>query len=154
MLDSLRFISRDNGRTPMQWDDTAHAGFTHGEPWIAVNPNYKEINAEASTGDSDSVLRHYRRLIELRHELPAVAHGDFTMLLEDHRYVYAFTRHLDDVELLVLGNFSSEQQKVELPDVEAWLASELLITNVSQEQHDDPSLHLAPWESRIYRRER
>ncbi|HET6626782.1 MAG TPA: alpha-glucosidase [Nocardioidaceae bacterium] len=153
VLDSLRFMSRDNGRTPMQWDDTENAGFTTGQPWIGVNPNYKEINAAAQAVDPDSVLRHYQRLVELRHQEPVVVHGDYTLLLEDHPYLFAFTRRLGDVELLVLGNFSGDQQKVEVPDVDAWRAGELLLTNVPQEQHEDPSLHLAPWESRIYRRE-
>jgi oligo-1,6-glucosidase len=154
MLAALRFMSRDNGRTPMQWDDTAHAGFTKGQPWIDVNPNYKEINAEAQAVDEDSVLFHYQRLIQLRHELPVVAHGDFTMLLEEHPYVYAFTRRLEDEELLVLGNFSAEQQQVEVADVESWLAAELLLTNVAQEEPSTASMHLAPWESRIYLRRR
>ncbi|HJR37442.1 MAG TPA: alpha-glucosidase [Nocardioidaceae bacterium] len=154
MLAALRFMSRDYGRTPMQWDDTAHAGFTKGEPWIDVNPNYKEINAAAQAVDEDSVLFHYQRLIQLRHELPVVAHGDFTMLLEDHPYVYAFTRRFQEDELLVLGNFSAEQQQVEVHDVESWLAAELLLTNVAQEEPPTASIHLAPWESRIYLRRR
>jgi len=154
VMEKLRFMSRDNARTPMQWDDTAHAGFTKGEPWIGVNPNYKVINADAQALDEDSVLWHYRRLIQLRHELPVVAHGNFTMLLEDDPCVYAFTRRLGDTELLVLGNFSSQQQRLDVPDVASWLASELLLGNVSREKDDDPPSHLAPWESRIYRRER
>jgi oligo-1,6-glucosidase len=153
ILASLRFMSRDNGRTPMQWDDTIHAGFSTGQPWIGVNPNYEEINAETQVLDKDSVFWHYKRLVELRRTEPVVAHGDFTMLLDDHPYVYAFTRRLDDVELLVLGNFSAEQQPVDLPDVDVWRSSEPLITNVPQEQGKAPSLHLAPWEARVYRRE-
>ena len=154
VLEKLRFMSRDNARTPMQWDDTAHAGFTTGEPWIPVNPNYKEINAEAQSVDEDSVLWHYRRLIELRHELPVVAHGSFTMLLDEHPFVYAFMRCLGNTELLVLGNFSAEQQQVDVPDVASWLASELLLCNVSREPYDHPPSQLAPWESRIYRKDR
>ena len=105
---ALLAMGRDNARTPMQWDASEHAGFTTGTPWLAVNPNHVEINAEAATADPDSVFHHYRRLIELRHTEPVVAHGDFHMLLEDDERVYAFTRRLDDVELLVLGNFSGE----------------------------------------------
>ncbi len=153
VLASLRSMARDNGRTPMQWDDTTYAGFTSGQPWIGVNPNYKEINAAAQTLDKESVFCHYQRLIRLRHTEPVVAHGDFTMLLADHPYVYAFMRRLDDVELLVLGNFCSEQQRVDLPDVDVWLTSDVLLTNVSQEHLDEQSLRLAPWEARIYRRE-
>ena len=79
----------------MQWDDSPHAGFTTGEPWLSVNPNHTEINAAAQYDDPDSVFHHYRRLIELRHDEPAVAHGDFTMLVPDHEQLYAFTRTLD-----------------------------------------------------------
>ncbi len=92
----------------MQWDAGAHAGFTTGTPWLAVNPNHRAINAEAARADPASVFHHYRRLIALRHTEPAVVEGDFTMLLPDDEQVYAFTRRLGDVELLVLGNFSGE----------------------------------------------
>jgi oligo-1,6-glucosidase len=92
---ALGTMSRDNARTPMQWDASRHARFTTGEPWLAVNPNHTEINAEAARADPDSVFHHYRRLIALRHEEPVVAHGDFEMLLEDDERVYAFTRRLD-----------------------------------------------------------
>ena len=108
-------MSRDNARTPMQWDASPHAGFTSGTPWIAVNPNFVDINAEAALADEGSVFHHYRRLIALRHDEPVVAHGDFTMLLADDAVVYAFTRRLDDVELLVLGNFSSEPVTADVP---------------------------------------
>ena len=85
VLATLRKMSRDNARTPMQWDASEHAGFTSGEPWIPVNPNHAEINADAAVADLDSVFHHYRRLIELRHTEPVVAHGDFTMLLPRRR---------------------------------------------------------------------
>ena len=81
MLAALRLRSRDNARTPMQWDGGAAAGFTTGTPWIAVNPNYPEINAAAQIDDPESVFAHFRAVIELRHTDPVVAYGDFTMLL-------------------------------------------------------------------------
>ena len=92
-----------------------HAGFTTGEPWIAVNPNHTEINAEAAVADPGSVFHHYRRLIEFRHEEPAVAEGDFTMLLPDDERIYAFTRRLGDTELLVTANFSADTVTPDLP---------------------------------------
>ncbi len=106
VLDQLRARGRDNARTPMQWDASPHAGFTTGTPWLPVNPNHVEVNAFDARADERSVFHHYRRLIELRHREPVVAHGDFTMLLPDHEFVYAFTRRLDAVELLVLCNVS------------------------------------------------
>jgi oligo-1,6-glucosidase len=154
VLDRLRAKGRDNARTPMQWDGSAHAGFTTGTPWIAVNPNHTEINAEAAMADPDSVFHHYRRLIELRHTEPVVAHGDFTMLLPGDDRVYAFTRRLGDVELLVLGNFSGESMTAGLPDATTWATSDLVISNCPLPDAGRPPLTLQPWEARVYRRTR
>src|SRR5690348_7763606 len=132
VLAALRVKSRDNGRTPMQWDDSPHAGFTTGEPWMPVNPNYDIINAHAERADPDSVLQHYRKLIALRHDLPVVACGDFTMLLPQDPQIYAFTRRLEDVELLVLANFSHKIVDADLPNADDWAASEVLLTNYAQ----------------------
>jgi oligo-1,6-glucosidase len=150
VLAALRAMGRDNARTPMQWDSSAHGGFTTGTPWIPVNPNTAEINAAAQSADPDSVFHHYRRLIELRHTEPVVAHGSFDMLLPDDPHVYAFLRRLDHVELLVLGNFSDQTHDVDLPDAGAWASSEILIANYPdalQPQHT-----LRPWEARVHRR--
>ena len=149
VLTGLRAMGRDNARTPVQWDTSRHAGFTTGTPWIAVNPNYVEINARAALADPDSVFHHYRRLIALRHSEPAVAHGDFTMLLPDHEQLYAFTRRLGAVELLVLGNFSAGTVIAEVLDADGWAEAELLLGN-----HPEPTgdLVLRPWEARVYRR--
>ncbi|MEI4872857.1 hypothetical protein Q8G47_29470, partial [Klebsiella pneumoniae] len=78
-----RHKSRDNARTPVQWDATAHAGFTTGEPWLPVNPDHVEVNVAAQEHDPDSVLGHYRRLIRFRHDEPVVARGDFAMLVPE-----------------------------------------------------------------------
>jgi oligo-1,6-glucosidase len=151
VLAALRAMGRDNGRTPMQWDATSHAGFTSGTPWLAVNPNHVEINAEAAIAAEGSVFHHYRRLIELRHDEPVVAHGDFTMLLPRDPTVYAFTRRLADVELLVLGNFSSEPATADVPAADEWAAAELVLANYPPAD-DAVTLELRPWEARVYRR--
>ena len=143
VLAGMRAMGRDNARTPMQWDASEHAGFTTGIPWLAANPNHSEINAEAATADADSVFHHYRRLIELRHAEPVVAHGEFHMLLPNDERVYAFTRRLDDVELLVLGNFSGETVTAEVD--ESWASAEVLIG-------DGRGLRLEPWEGRVLSR--
>ncbi|MEA2246469.1 MAG: oligo,6-glucosidase [Solirubrobacteraceae bacterium] len=150
VLAAMRRIGRDNARTPMQWDASPNAGFTTGTPWIGVNPNYTEINAAAAADDPDSVFHHYRRLIELRHTEPAVAHGDFTMRMPDDERVYAFTRRLGDVELFVLGNFSGELAPV--PEAVEWAGAELLLGNCTPP--GSPAEHgtLQPWEARVYRR--
>jgi oligo-1,6-glucosidase len=145
-LAAMRGPSRDNARSPVQWDSSPNAGFTAGVPWFDVNPNYREINAEAALADPDSVLWHYQKLITLRHNEPAVANGDFQMLLAQDQQIYAFTRRLDDIELLVLGNLSAEMADPgTLPE---WADAELLIGNVT----DGRTEKLQPWEARVLRR--
>jgi oligo-1,6-glucosidase len=146
VLASLRKMGRDNARTPMQWDDSEHAGFTTGTPWLPVNPNHVEINAAAARADRDSVFHHYRRLIALRRDEPAVAHGDFTMLLPNDERVYAFTRRLGGTELLVLGNFSGDAVVAGLPEAERWAGAEVIVGEAA----GDP-LSLRPWEGRVLR---
>ena len=152
VLKALRAMSRDNSRTPMQWDDSEHAGFTTGTPWMAVNPNYREINAQAAMAASDSAFHHYKRLAQLRRAEPAVAHGDFTMLLAEHEQVYAFTRCHGATTLLVLANFSQHLATAVLPDGESWLDSELLLTNVHMPRPLRAESELQPWECRVHRR--
>ncbi|BCJ41993.1 glucohydrolase [Actinoplanes ianthinogenes] len=152
VLTVLRARGRDNARTPMQWDDSPQAGFTTGTPWLAVNPNYPEINAAAQRADPDSVFHYYRRLIELRHTEPAVVDGDFTMLLPHDERLYAFTRRLGDTELLCIGNFSGEPVRAEIDDAAAWAGAELVLTNLPGATPE--SLTLAPWQAVVYRRTR
>ena len=151
-LTALRAMSRDNARSPVQWDASENAGFTTGTPWFPVNPNYREINAAAQWADPDSVLQHYRALIALRHTEPAVVHGDFTMLLPDDPVVYAFTRRLGEVELLVLANFSAAEVSPELDGLPAWDAAELLLGNLPQPLPHPATTPLRPWEARVLRR--
>ena len=152
VLASLRAMSRDNARTPMQWDDSANAGFSSGTPWLPVNPNYELVNAAAEVDDPDSVLHHYRAVIALRHDEPAVAHGDFTMLLPDHDTIYAFTRAHQGTRLLVLANFSSEPaglSDLSGAELEEWAGAELVVHN-----HPAVADLLAPlraWEVRVLR---
>jgi oligo-1,6-glucosidase len=149
VLAALRAMSRDNARTPMQWDESEHAGFTTGTPWIAVNPNHKEINAADQWADPGSVLHHYRALIALRHIEPAVAYGDFTLLFPDHPAIWAFTRRHEDVELLVLANLSSDEVDADVPAT--WDRAELLLGNLP-DAPATPTATLRPWEARILRR--
>jgi oligo-1,6-glucosidase len=148
---ALRAKSRDNARSPVQWDDSPNAGFSTGTPWSPVNPNYREINAAAQWTDPGSVLQHYRAVIALRHAEPAVVHGDFTMLLPDDPVVYAFTRRLDDVELLVLANFSADPVLAEVPNAAGWDAAELVLGNLAPSPAAVATAALRPWEARILR---
>jgi oligo-1,6-glucosidase len=149
VLTVLRARGRDNARTPMQWDASPQAGFTTGTPWLAVNPNYVEINAAAQRDDPDSVFHYYRQLIDLRHTEPAVVDGDFTMLLPDDDRLYAFTRKRGSTELLVIGNFTGDTVQAEIPDAASWSGAELVLSNLPAPATE---LALAPWQAVIYRR--
>ena len=105
VYDILRVHSRDNARTPMQWDASTHGGFTTAKPWLSVNPNHTRINAAAQVGDPDSVFSHYRKLIALRKQYDVIAYGDFAPLDETHPSVLAYTRQLDGEQLVVVNNF-------------------------------------------------
>ena len=118
----------------MQWDDTPHAGFTAGIPWLPINPNYVTINAAAAMADPDSVFHHFRRLIALRRELPVLVDGRFELLLAEHEQIWALTRTLEDQVLLMLANCSSAPVTVPdgaLPDVSG--AEVLLATHPGAE---------------------
>lgn len=152
MLVALRAMSRDNARTPMQWDAGPSAGFTTGRPWMPVHPDHAAVNAAAQRADPDSVLTHYRRLIRLRKHEPAVVDGAFVMLLPDDEKVYAFLRRGREVELLVLGNFSAERVPAPVPEAAAWARCEVLIGQGDDDAREDAPIVLNPWEGRVYRR--
>jgi oligo-1,6-glucosidase len=153
VLAALRSRGRDNARTPMQWDGSEHAGFTAGEPWLPVNPNYAEVNAAAAQADPDSVYHHYRALIRLRHEDPVVALGSFEMLLAGDETVYAFLRRHDGVELLVLANFSGDTVHADVPGASGWAGAEVVLDNVGPGRERAVPGHLEPWQAVVLRRE-
>lgn len=141
MMRYLKEISRDNARTPMQWDDSAHAGFTTGTPWIKVNPNYKEINAKAALADPDSVFYYYQKLIKLRHELPIVVYGIYGLLLENDPAIYAYERVLGDQKMVVACNYTKEEVPCDLFEIEG----EELISNYKEHKAGK----LQPYEARV-----
>ena len=146
ILHSLSVKGRDNARTPMQWDDTSHAGFSSGVPWLPVNPNYVTINAAAAMADPDSVLHHFQRLIKLRRDHPVIVEGRFELLLPDDEQVWALTRTLDQQLLVMIANCSSKPANVPaeaVPDLSG--ARVLLATHPTR-----TGLELEAWESRIY----
>ncbi|ETT55265.1 MULTISPECIES: alpha-glucosidase [Paenibacillus] len=148
VLNAIHIKGRDNARTPMQWDDSANAGFTEGEPWLKVNPNYKEINVEQALADSDSIFYYYQRLLALRKKNPIMAYGEYKLLLPEHEDIYAYTRTLDDEKWLVLLNFNEVPQTVDL-SAELSKATELIIGNYPD---DAPTRELLrPYEARVYR---
>ncbi|WP_181687285.1 glycoside hydrolase family 13 protein [Halorhabdus salina] len=111
----VNYRSRDHSRTPMQWTDGTNAGFTEGDPWLKLNDNYREINVEAARADSNSVLDHYRDLIDLRHEWDVLVYGDYELLLPDHEQLYAYTRTLGEERALIVLNWSAEPATFESP---------------------------------------
>ena len=141
-------MSRDNARTPMQWDASSQAGFSTGTPWIGVNPNHKHINAAAQLGDPTSVFHHYRRVIALRHDDPVVAHGSFRMLVPEDDKLYAFVRTLNGSQLLVLANFSSTTIDVSAVIGTTWAGSALVLGNYPDAAREQ---ELRPWEARVHR---
>jgi oligo-1,6-glucosidase len=151
MLKILHAKSRDNARTPVQWDDSDQAGFTANTPWIKVNPNYKEINVAQALADKDSIFYYYQKLIQLRKENPVIVYGNYDLILDSHEQIYAFTRTLDDDRLLIILNFSENTPEFNLPEDISHSTSDLLISNYNVDASDDiRKITLRPYEARVY----
>ena len=151
MMKGIHANSRDNARTPMHWDDSAHAGFTQGSPWISLNPNFPEINVTAALEDNDSIFYHYQKLIALRKQNPVIVYGDFIPLFEDHPAVFAYERKDEDQHLVVLNNFTAESQTLTLPEHLTGKEVECLIANLDPVIHFGEQLTLAPYQSIVVR---
>ncbi|MFT4135933.1 glycoside hydrolase family 13 protein [Microbacterium sp.] len=152
-LTGLAKISRDNARTPMQWDAGRHAGFTTGDPWLPVNPNHVWLNAAAQVGDPASVFAHYRALIRLRHERRVFADGDFRPLFEDDPDIWAYVREDADESMLVVAVLGREPRCVTVG--EEWVGAQLLLANdAAPAVLDAAELELDGWSARMYLRRR
>lgn len=127
MMAAIGYKGRDNARTPMQWDDSAYAGFSTANPWIMVNPNYTKINARDQVNREDSVFKYYQKLIKLRHESELIVYGTYDLILDDDKDIYAYIRTLGDEKLIVYCNFSENTREVELP--EEFTNGKVLISN-------------------------
>lgn len=128
----LQARSRDNARTPMQWNEEENAGFTSGKPWLKVNENYKQINVEEERNKKNSILSYYKQLIQLRKKMPVIQDGLYEPLYEDHPSLFAYKRTLKDEEIIVLANFYKE--KIQLD--EAYEGYRVLLSNVKKEVYD------------------
>ena len=148
MMGYLKRISRDNARTPMQWDNSKNAGFTTGTPWLKVNANYPEVNAKAQVNDPDSVFSYYKKLIRLRHENEIIVYGDYELLEAESEETFIYKRTYENEHLMVLCNFTDHEVSVtdavmeQIPD-----GAEKLITNYA----DDMGQTLRPYEAKVYR---
>ena len=130
MMKCLMLRSRDNARTPMQWDDSAQAGFTDGESWIKVNPNYKGINAAQQLEDPNSIFHYYQKLIRLRKEKDIIVYGEFEPIYRDDEQIFAYIRRQKQEKLLTVCNFSDKNAEMEIP--EEFKGAECLITNLDR----------------------
>ena len=147
---SIYAKSRDNARTPMQWSGDENAGFTTGTPWIALNPNYREINADSERKDPDSVYNFYRRLIRLRKEYPVFVNGKFELLLPDDEQIFAYTRTDGENQMLVIANFTGET--AQCPAWKEWEGAQTLIHNYDgglSQNGEEETLNLRPYEAVI-----
>ena len=147
VMASLMAKSRDNARTPMQWDDSGNAGFTTGTPWLKVNPNYQEINAAVQVGDPDSVFSFYRRLVALRKEYAVFVDGEFELLYAEDPDIFAYTRTTPEETLTVLCNFHGGEAVLNAGPKDP---GELLLSNYQDVQGD----RLRPYEARMYLKRR
>lgn len=146
MMRYLCYKSRDNARTPMQWDDSGNAGFTDGMPWIKVNPNYKEINAKEQMGRADSIFHYYQKLIRLRKEHEIIVYGKYQLLMEEDKNLYVYTRTLGQERMLVICNFRKETQEFTMPEGFEPGKGEILIGNY-EGQEIKKSMTLRPFEA-------
>ncbi len=137
---------RDNARTPMQWDDSENAGFSTGTPWIGVNPNYRGVNARAQQQDPESVFSYYKKLIRLRKEHDIIVYGSYRLLMEESDSVFAYVRTLGQQKLLVLCNFTRDEQALDIPAQVRCSDGEVLISNYGKEQAEDIQT-LRPYEA-------
>jgi glycosidase len=152
VADRVSYRSRDNARTPMQWQgDAPHAGFTDGEPWIPVNPNYTTVNVADARMDPDSVWHHYRSLLDFRARHPVLAHGDFELYLPEDEQLFVYRRFDDEETLLVVLNVSGEPARFGQPDGLSVDDPDLLLG--THRVHDDAfaPVQLRPYEGRVYR---
>ncbi len=146
VMESIFAKGRDNARTPMQWDSTDNAGFTSGEPWIKVNPNYTDIHAQDNLNNPESIFHHYRKLIQLRKDHEVIVYGDYELVFPDDPEVFAYTRTLNGTKVLVVCNFQVNTIKLPLQEHLAE-TNQLLISNYAGEL---PLNELRPYEARMY----
>ncbi|MDT8860915.1 alpha,alpha-phosphotrehalase [Alkalihalobacillus sp. MEB130] len=152
IMEIIKRKSRDNSRTPVQWNQEENAGFTPGTPWIPVASNYKEINAEAAVADESSVFYHYKKLIQLRKQYDIFTEGNYRLLLEDHPQLFVYERVSEDEKALVVNNFYGRDCTFDVPREWKDISSDcqLLLSNYDEKQPLTQTVQLRPYESLVY----
>lgn len=152
IMQSIYVKSRDNARTPVQWDDSENAGFTTGKPWIKVNPNYKNINAKDAMENPDSIFHYYRKLIQLRKQEETIVYGKFDLLAADDANIFAYTRTLNNDQLFIINNFSNKQLSFILPSHVKGKTVNTLISNTDEQvQQLGKTITLEAYDSYVFR---
>lgn len=148
----LNSKSRDNSRTPMQWNEDINGGFTKGNPWIKVNDNYEDINVKKALEDKDSIFYHYKKLIQLRKEYDIIAYGEYQPILEEDKSIFAYIRRYKDEMLLAISNFYDKEKKVDLSEFvdQNKYKTNILISNYKDSSKDMKNIHLRAYESIVY----
>ena len=146
-MEAVYRISRDNARTPMQWNSQEHAGFTKGQPWLRVNPRYQEINVENALKDENSIFYYYKKLIQLRHRDPVITDADFRLIDRENKEVFAYERFIDGKSILVIANFGSNPVKFELDKAYKLDSYKLMVSNYKDLDIRDKVVALKPYEA-------
>jgi len=149
-MNGVYISGRDNARTPMQWDNTKNAGFTTAKPWLTVNENHKNINVEQSLNDKNSIFNTYKKLVSLRKNesySDVITFGDFKLLARSDMNIFAYTRTSDDVNLLVVANWSEEDSKISFD----YKAKDIVVSNYQDSSLDLSNLKLRPYEAIVFK---
>ncbi|MGL5279339.1 MAG: glycoside hydrolase family 13 protein [Cetobacterium sp.] len=150
VLEILSNTSRDNARTPMQWNDSLNAGFTTGNPWLKVNSNYKNINVQSQIKDENSIYNHYKKLISLKKNSKTLTHGEFKLVLEDDKHIFAYLRELDNERYLILSNLSENEKKLNLSEFNI-KNEDIVLSNYKIIEKDLKEFVVRPFESVVYK---
>ena len=149
MMDAIWKNGRDNARTPMQWDGSEHAGFTTGQPWLQVNPNYESINVSNALDNKDSIFYHYKKLIDLRKNSEysdTIIYGEYKLLLPDDEQIFAYIREDENYKLLLVANFSEEEVTRAIEGE----VNQVILSNYDATDYNLSSLKLRPYETVIF----
>ncbi len=153
IMKSIYVKGRDNARTPMQWNDSLNGGFSDARPWIDVNPNYTEINVENNLKDKNSILNHYKKLIQIRKGNETVVYGDFELLYKEHKSIFAYIRELNGDRILVVANFYGENEEFILDEKIRYNKSQILLSNYEDSSEKIEKMSLRPYEAIVYKLE-